>query len=135
MKPSGEPVGVWLAGTGPESDVVISTRVRLARNLADVPFVGRASNTEQALVVETIRWALQDTGYLEQGCFLDSDEIDRNLGDYFVERHIVSPDFATAKIRRALYVSPDETISLMVNEEDHLRLQVLASGLDFAGAF
>lgn len=135
MKPRGEPVGAWLAGTGPESDVVISTRVRLARNLTDVPFVGRASVAEQTQVIEVVRWTLHDTGYLNQGYFFENDQIDQFLGDYFVERHLVSPDFVAAKSRRALYVNPDETVSLMVNEEDHLRFQVLASGLDFAAAF
>lgn len=131
----GEPVGAWLAGTGPESDVVISSRVRLARNLADVPFVGKASSTEQGQVVEVVRWALHDTGYLEQGSFFAGDEIDQELGNYFVERHLVSPGFVSAKTRRALYLTPDETVSLMVNEEDHLRFQVLSSGLDFPAAF
>jgi protein arginine kinase len=135
MKLSSDKAGQWLAATGPESEVVIATRVRLARNLADAPFTARAKSSEQERVVETVRWALQDAGYLGDGQFLDNDELVQPAGDYFVERHLASPDFIGSKARRGLYVSLDETVSLMVNEEDHLRFQVLASGLDFGAAF
>jgi protein arginine kinase len=135
MKLSSDKAGQWLAATGPESEVVIATRVRLARNLADAPFTARAKSSEQERVVETVRWALQDAGYLGDGQFLDNDELVQPAGDYFVERHLASPDFIAAKARRALYVSSDEMVSLMVNEEDHLRFQVLASGFDFTAAF
>jgi len=135
MKLSSDKAGQWLAASGPEAEVVIATRVRFARNLADAPFAGRAKVADQDRVVETVRWALQDAGYLNDGQFFENEQLGQPAGDYFVERHLASPDFIAAKVRRGLYVSHDETVSLMVNEEDHLRFQVLASGLDFGTAF
>jgi protein arginine kinase len=135
MKPDGGVVGRWLAATGPEADVVLSTRVRLARNLYDVPFTHRAEPRDHERTIEVVRWALTDTGYMENGKFLDNEHLAEPQGQYFVERHLASPDFVVSKAKRGLYVSNDEATSLMVNEEDHLRFQVMASGLDFPEAF
>jgi protein arginine kinase len=135
MKPDGGVVGKWLAATGPEADVVLSTRVRLARNLADVPFTHRAEPRDHERTIDAVRWALTDTGYMETGRYLDDEQLAEPQGQYLIERHLASPDFVTSKAKRALYVSNDEATSLMVNEEDHLRFQVMASGLDFPEAF
>lgn len=135
MKLAPEKVGAWLSGSGPDSDVVISTRVRFARNLVDVPFVVRMRQFEQELVLETVRWALADTGYLTQGQFFEDGMVSDPNGRYFVERHLASLDLIACKNRKGLFVSDDETISLMVNEEDHIRFQVLSSGFEFATAF
>lgn len=135
MKLAPEKVGAWLSGSGPDSDVVISSRVRFARNLVDVPFVVRMRQFEQELVLETVRWALADTGYLTQGQFFEDSMLSDLNGHYFVERHLASLDLIAGKNRKGLFVSDDETISLMVNEEDHIRFQVLSSGFDFATAF
>jgi protein arginine kinase len=132
---AGGTVGKWLAATGPEADVVLSTRVRLARNLADVQFTHRAEPRDQERTVEAVRWALTDTGYLQNGKFLEDGQLAEPQGQYLIERHLASPDFVASKAKRGLYVSNDEGTSLMVNEEDHLRFQVLASGLDFPEAF
>jgi protein arginine kinase len=135
MTPTGGAVGKWLAATGPEADVVLSTRVRLARNLADVPFTHRAEPRDHERTIEAVRWALTDTGYLENGKFLENEQLAEPQGQYLIERHLASPDFVASKAKRGLYVGSDEATSLMVNEEDHLRFQVLASGLDFPEAF
>ncbi|MCR4423694.1 MAG: protein arginine kinase [candidate division WOR-3 bacterium] len=135
MKLTPEKVGTWLSSSGPDSDVVISTRVRFARNLIDVPFVVRMKQFEQELVLETVRWALADIGFLKQGRFFEEEMLAEPDGLYFVERHLASLDLITSKTRKGLFVSEDETVSLMVNEEDHIRFQVLASGFDFVTAF
>ncbi|MEO0079494.1 MAG: protein arginine kinase [candidate division WOR-3 bacterium] len=135
MRLTTEKVGTWLSSTGPDSDVVVATRVRLARNLADVPFSPKARASDRDRVVDTVRWALQDLGYLQEGQFFDDEQLAEPNGQFFVERHLASPDFLSAQGRRGLFVSHDETVSLMVNEEDHLRFQVLASGLDFVTSF
>ncbi len=129
MKLGSNGVGRWLTASGPDSDVVISSRIRLARNLAGVPFVPRAKKTEQEQVIDAVRWALNAAGLDNSGRFIDDPLLSENQGQYLLERHIISPDFLSSKARRGLYVNTDETLSLMVNEEDHLRLQVLASGL------
>jgi protein arginine kinase len=135
MSLAGDAVGKWLAANGPEADVVLSTRVRLARNLFDVPFTHRATSADHDRTIEVVRWALADTGYMTSGRFLEGDELAEPQGQYLIERHLASPDFVASKAKRGLYVSNDETTSLMVNEEDHLRFQVMASGLDFPEAF
>ncbi|MEO0081704.1 MAG: protein arginine kinase [candidate division WOR-3 bacterium] len=131
---SAEPVGRWLGATGPDSDVVVSTRVRLARNLAELPFVTRTKASEQAQVVDMVRWALADAGFMDRGRFLDDEQLTPEWGRFLLERHLVSLDFVESKLRRGFFVSADETLSLMVNEEDHLRFQALVSGLDFTTA-
>jgi protein arginine kinase len=134
MKPATE-VGRWLGGTGPESDCVVSTRVRLARNLTDVPFVARAEQRQQERVIEATRWALENSGAEGEGSFVDDEMLTPERCNYLVERHLASPDFCASPARRGLWVSTDESFSLMVNEEDHLRFGALASGLDFPAAF
>jgi protein arginine kinase len=128
-------VGRWLDASGPDSDVVISTRVRLARNLDDVPFPARSRSAQQAQVVDMMRWAMQETGYLDQGRFVDDEQLTDERCQFLLERHLVSPDFIKSDLKRGLFVSRDEALSLMVNEEDHLRFQALVSGLDVPVAF
>ncbi|MFO7639463.1 MAG: protein arginine kinase [bacterium] len=138
-----ERVGRWLDGSGPESGVAVSTRVRLARNLDDVAFTGRVGVDEQARVVEAVRWSLQEAGYLDAGTgeagsspqFLDDEQLTEERGRLLFERHLVSADFIGSRLRRGLYVAGDESLSLMVNEEDHLRLQALVSGLNMPAAY
>ncbi|MEO0085453.1 MAG: protein arginine kinase [candidate division WOR-3 bacterium] len=134
MKLGSSGVGRWLSGSGPDSDVVVSSRVRLARNLAGVPFVQRARRSEQERVVEAVRWALSAAGLDSSGRFIDDELLSETEGRYLVERHLVSPAFVSSKARRGLYVGGDECLSLMVNEEDHVRFQVLGSGLALADA-
>ena len=132
---SAEPVGTWLGATGPDADVVVSTRVRLARNLDEIPFVSQAKASEQAQVVDIARLAMEQTGYTGRGRFLDEEQLTAEWGKFLVERHLVSLDFADSKLRRGLYIGEGEGLALMVNEEDHFRFQALVSGLDFASAF
>ena len=129
MQLSTSNVGKWLQSAGLDSDVVVSTRVRLARNLADVPFSPKARTSDQEMVVEAARWALADSGYTDHGRFIDNELLSVEQGEYLVERHLASPDFAASKAKRGFFVSADESLSLMANEEDHLRFQALASGL------
>jgi protein arginine kinase len=120
--------GEWLRGTGPESDIVISSRVRLARNLAAFPFTNRASGYQKAEVEGMLR---ERIGRLEVTPRLDYlhvpglNLLDRQL---LVERQLISRELATAEGPRGVAVAPQETVSLMVNEEDHVRLQVIRSG-------
>jgi protein arginine kinase len=128
MSQAAASVGRWLAGTGTDSDVVVSTRVRLARNLADVPFSTKARPVDQEYVVRAVRCALDGAGRLTEGRFTDNELLSPEQGLYLVERHLASPDFAQSKAKRGFYQSEDETVSLMANEEDHVRFQVLESG-------
>ncbi|MFO7675601.1 MAG: protein arginine kinase [bacterium] len=128
-------VGRWLDGSGPEQDVVVSTRVRLARNVEDAVFVSRAGVPDQSRIVDAVRWSLQSAGYLDSGGFVDDEQLTEERGRFLVERHLASPDFVGSKLKRGVYVSSDEALSVMVNEEDHIRLQALVSGLNMPAAY
>lgn len=129
--------GEWLRGSGPHGDIVISSRVRLARNLAGYPFVNRASRRQRHEVMERCKAELtaeqigRDVWWLEVS---GMSELDRQM---LVERHLISRQHAEGGTEnpRAVAVSPDETFAVMVNEEDHLRLQVLRSGMQVDEAY
>src|SRR5262249_39795357 len=117
--------GEWLRGTGPEPDIAISSRVRRARNLAAFPFPNRSSGYQKAEIEAMLR---DRVAKLELGPalsylnLLQLSPIDRQM---LVERQLISRELATADGPRGVAVVPSETVSIMVNEEDHLRLQVI----------
>jgi protein arginine kinase len=120
--------GAWLQGTGPESDIVISSRLRLARNLADFPFCNRASESERREIesrLSTCLTKLKNESTLQYFSLPKLEEIDRQL---LVERQLISRELASADGARGVAVAEGEDVSLMVNEEDHLRIQVIRSG-------
>ena len=123
-----------MRGSGPESDIVISSRIRLARNLADYPFVGRASDADRARIEDTLHGcvsALQEESQLLYVDIKTLAELDRQ---FLVERHLISREHAESHGARAVAIDGHEQYSLMVNEEDHLRIQVMHSGLDLESA-
>jgi len=129
-----EHAGEWLRGAGPMHDVVISSRVRLARNLAGMPFLSRCTEAQQAELAERLREEILAAGLADELLYVDiaaAGELDRKL---VVERHLISRQHADASHPRGVAVSGDETIAIMVNEEDHLRVQVLRSGLQLDDA-
>jgi protein arginine kinase len=120
--------GEWLRGTGPESDIVISTRIRLARNLAAFPFTNRANAHQKAEIETLLRERIAKLELDPQLWYVNVpglSVLDRQL---LVERQLISRELATADGPRGVALAPHETVSLMVNEEDHLRLQVMRSG-------
>lgn len=119
--------GEWLRGDGPMSDVVISSRIRLARNLAERPFLTTASESDRAEIYRCLAadvTAMSDTDAM----FIDLDEADAIDRDFLVERNLISRQHASGSGSRGVSISPRETCSLMINEEDHLRIQGLRSG-------
>jgi protein arginine kinase len=129
--------GEWLRGSGPHSDVVISSRVRLARNLAGFPFVGRANRRQRYEVLDLCRAQIMTKRLADSTIWVqlaESPAIDRQL---LVERHLISRDHAktTADLPRGVAIGSEETFAVMVNEEDHLRIQVLRSGMQLGEAF
>lgn len=127
--------GDWLRGTGPEADTAISTRIRLARNLANFPFLSRA-NIEQKreierLVREKIKRA-KDTKDLHYIRLSDISAVDRL---FLMERRLISREHAGGDGERGVAFGRSETISVMVNEEDHLRIQVIRSGFELRDAW
>ncbi len=113
--------------------VVISSRIRLARNLADYPFPCRMTEAQRAEVAEKVRLAVKNLP--EEFLFVSMDSLNELDTVAMVERHLISPDFADSCKGRALAVTKDESISIMINEEDHLRIQVIKPGLSLAEAY
>jgi protein arginine kinase len=128
-------LGRWLDGSGPASDVVLSTRVRLARNLKEVPFTHRAREEQLAMVYSSVVSAVRKTPALVSSSALQMRELTPLDRQFLVERHLISHDLADNGRLRGLLLVPDESVSAMVNEEDHLRLQALASGFQLRSAW
>lgn len=121
---------VWYSKEGQNSDVVVSSRIRLARNLPDVPFPIRLSKETAQVVVSRIVSAVEKTDELTKYDFqfLDLSKLSRVKRLSLLERHLISPDLIQKSSGTALLSSTDESVSVMVNEEDHLRLQVMQAG-------
>ena len=119
----------WYLQNGKESDVVISTRVRLSRNIKGIPFINKASKEELREVYDKVKEITPSLGYNLK--FLSIDDMDMITKQSLVEKHLISPDFAKTKMPyTAVVINDDENICIMVNEEDHIKLQVFTSGLD-----
>lgn len=121
---------VWLRGTGPESDVVVSSRIRLARNLAQFPFISKADATVRARIVNQVREAVTAPDFFRPLQFVELSGVDDVTRHFLVERQLISRELSENEGPRGFAFSPDEDCTVMVNEEDHLRMQVLQSGLD-----
>jgi len=129
--------GEWLRGSGPESDIVISSRVRLARNLARFPFLTRATEEQRGEIHEAIRAALDKRGLAENGhCYVDLGRESSELTSRFLlERHLISRELANGEGGRGVLFNRSEMLSVMVNEEDHLRLQAIRAGFQVEEAY
>lgn len=123
-----ESSGEWLTGEGAESDIVISTRVRLARNVEGFPFVQQLSGDQKKKILsflqDKILAALKDSNPE----FLDLETFSETDLQFFVERQIISKEHASLKAPRGVVFPLNEHYSVMINEEDHLRVQVIRSG-------
>ena len=127
--------GEWLRGSGPMSEVVISSRMRLARNIAGQRFLTRSTRHQRQIIEQRIRDTILAAQIAPKMLYVDLEgapEIDREL---LVERHLISKQHAAAEGARGVAVGENETVSIMVNEEDHLRIQVLRSGLQLEEAW
>jgi protein arginine kinase len=127
--------GEWLRGSGPESDIVISSRIRLARNLADFPFISRANPNDRTEIERQLRdrvTKIRDTSEL---IYVDVNKLEGLDRQFLVERQLISRELAESEGARGVAIDPREQMSVMINEEDHLRLQVMQSGLDLHTAW
>ncbi len=125
----------WLSGKGEESLVVLSSRVRLARNVAGCKFPTSASSETKLRVVGYFDSTLSRSELLKSGRYHKAADISKLDRDFLIERHLISPGFFDGDLSKALFIGAEESISIMVNEEDHLRVQALAPGLDPQGAY
>ncbi len=125
----------WLDGGGADSDSVISSRVRLARNLAGHTFAHRATQEELEKILSEVRSALEQSATLRTGTFMLMEELSDLDRQFLVERHLISQEHGRRQPSRGLFVGEKEMISVMVNEEDHLRLQSIQSGFQVMDAW
>ena len=120
----------WYQQNGNEGDVVISTRIRLARNLNNHPFPSSMTEEQRRDVCQCVWDAVQARcAHAGEFVYKDMENLPQREALSMVERHLISPNFAKGQSGSALLLTQDESISLMVMEEDHIRLQVMRPGL------
>lgn len=124
----------WYVENGEQGDIVISTRVRLARNLEEYPFPCRLTVKGKETVCGEIKNAVLADDTWGFG-FTKMKDFSRAQAVSLAERHLISPEFASDRAGRALLLTEDEAVSIMLCEEDHIRLQVMMSGLALKEAY
>lgn len=125
----------WLIGDGPEADIVFSCRVRLARNLKGFVFPSYAQPFVLKQTAEKILNSIRKGNYFKDTRVINMNELSLVEREFFLERHLISLEFIKSENYRFLAVEKGEMISLMINEEDHLRLQSIFSGLQLMEAW
>ena len=127
----------WYETSGKNGEVVISTRIRLARNLEQYPFPIRCNAQVKQEIAEKVKDAVLNSNSVIAPHFscIDIDNIDAGEKVSLVERHLVSPEFISEKSQKYLLLLDDESVSIMINEEDHIRLQVMREGFDLDKAY
>ncbi len=127
--------GEWLRGSGPESDIVISSRIRLARNLAEFPFIRRCTDQDRPAIEKLLRDQVERIEAWKEVSYVDVNGLQTIDRQFLVERQLISREHADAVGARGVVIDLHEKFSLMINEEDHLRIQVMHSGLDLNSAW
>ncbi len=121
-------LGCWLDGSGPNPEIVMSTRVRLARNLRDHRFAHRADEDELGRILDEVLAAVRQTDAVPDASTIATHEIPETDRRFLMERHLLSKELVETGRPAAVVVGRDECQSVMVNEEDHLRIQTMQSG-------
>lgn len=128
----------WMTGSGPENDIVISSRIRVARNLSHFAFPHMLSVDKADEVIHAVSLALENkelkftSGRLEVSRMSELSPVERQI---LVEKHLISPDLLQDYEKKAVALRDDEVISIMINEEDHLRVQCILPGLQLESAW
>ena len=124
----------WYLGVGEQSDIVVSTRIRLARNLNEYPFPNKLNTKSRTALNNIIKDAVESDNKFDLR-FVEMKSLARFEAASMAERHIISPEFASDHDGRALLISKDEDICIMLNEEDHIRIQIMKSGFALDEAY
>ncbi len=119
----------WYLQCGKDSDVVVSSRIRLARNFQKYQFPNKISIEESNNILQNLEEVVSSLGYGLK--LLKLDNIDDITKISLIEKHLISPEFAMQeKVNKAILINDDENICVMINEEDHLRIQVFSAGYE-----
>ncbi|HAW49702.1 TPA: protein arginine kinase [bacterium] len=119
----------WLNAKGKFADIAVSTRIRLARNIKDIPFAYWASMRDLKRTTDMITSCIENIDMLKNSDIITINELSNVEKQFLVERHLISPELPSSKFG-SVVISEKEMISIMINEEDHLRIQVLSSGFN-----
>jgi len=127
----------WMKGDGPDSDIVISSRIRIARNISGYPFPMLSTKSQSQEVLEKaeqvmVAQELGEWGPFEMIPLSSLNDLEKKV---LVEKHLISPNLANESQNGAVLLNETESVSIMVNEEDHLRIQVLCSGFQIKEAW
>lgn len=128
-------IGEWLKGEGPDSDIVISSRIRTARNVLGFPLKARLSDEEAASLCEHLQEGVGSAGLPSDMDYVSLPQLDEVQRLVLVEKRAISLEHANAEGERAVVCNEEGALSIMLNEEDHLRLQVISSGLKLGEIF
>jgi len=120
----------WLKGTGSNSDIVVSSRIRLARNLTDLPFSHWASKKQARESLDRLSEATGSADMLKNSLVIRMAEIDDVDKQFLLERHLISREHIVEPEFKSVIIGDKEVINIMINEEDHLRIQILQSGFN-----
>lgn len=127
--------GEWMRSDGPHSQIVVSSRVRLARNLKQHAFPGWAKKTERLQILETIKPRVEELPEMSEAFSVYSQDLSALEKQVLVERHLISREHAAKGVGSAVVMNRKQTLSIMINEEDHLRMQSIRSGLQLKAVF
>ncbi|MGA2915992.1 MAG: protein arginine kinase [Sedimentisphaerales bacterium] len=120
----------WFSSEAPLSDIVISSRIRLARNLAGHKFISRCDNLEKQEILQSLKEAILSLDQLGDIFFIDIEHGSGLERDLLIERQLISRHLAAGKGPRGVVIAQNELFAAQINEEDHLRLAVLSAGLN-----
>src|ERR1043166_1738905 len=120
---------------GPHDRIVMSSRVRLARNLKGLPFRGWAKKADRVKALETIRPAVESLPQMAAAFTESMDNLSALDKQILVERHLISREHAAKNAGSGLVLNKDESLCVMINEEDHMRMQSLRPGLQIKEAY
>jgi len=125
----------WISREGPDSDIIVSSRVRLARNIKDVPFPHLLDSSRAKEIVKQVSNAFNTSPVLASNSNIyfmnELSPVERTT---LVELHLISPDLASSE-NGAVIIKQSETVSIMINEEDHIRIQTVFPGLQLEQAY
>ncbi|NNE91911.1 MAG: protein arginine kinase [Verrucomicrobiales bacterium] len=125
----------WMRNSGPQNEIVMTSRIRLARNLANLPFPGWAEQDDRVDVMEKIRPAVEDLSEMRDAFSEEMTSLTAIEKQVLVERHLVSREHAAKGPGCATVMNRKQTVSIMINEEDHLRMQSIRPGLQLSAAY
>lgn len=125
----------WLKSAGPDGDIVVSSRIRLARNLSGYPFLQKLTVEQQRQIVDRIEDAVRQVELTQDAFYFRSNSLTEVDKQFLLERHLISREHAADQDQKAVAISSNQAISLMAIEEDHIRLQSFQAGFNLMEAW